>query len=166
MDYIGIDPGLKGAIAFIAAQGATVEVRDTPTASYGKKNDYVIGAMAQIVKTFKTESTGGLSAIIEAVHAMPKQGVSSSFNFGKGYGLWLGILAALDIPFETVTPQRWKGPIMRGMSDKNSSRIKAAQLYPSISATFARKKDDGRAEAVLIAHYGVISGIGNYNPLK
>ncbi|MGL4498487.1 MAG: hypothetical protein ACRCU2_05435 [Planktothrix sp.] len=90
--------------------------------------------------------------IIENVHAMPGQGVTSMFSFGMGYGIWLGIIAALSIPVEFVTPQTWKKHYSLG-SDKESSRVTALQLFPSQSENLKLKKHHGRAEALLLAEF-------------
>jgi crossover junction endodeoxyribonuclease RuvC len=80
---------------------------------------------------------------------MPKQGVTSAFTFGKGYGALLMALTAAGIPFETVTPQRWQkalGCLSKG--DKNVTKRKAQQLWPHITWTH------NTADAALIAEYG------------
>ena len=57
---------------------------------------------------YLVEDIRGPSAMIEQVHSMPKQGVASSFKFGRHYGFLLGVLTALGIPYQTVTPQKWQ----------------------------------------------------------
>jgi crossover junction endodeoxyribonuclease RuvC len=83
---------------------------------------------------------------------MPRQGVASSFNFGKSYGIVLGVLGALDVPVTHPTPAAWK-KAMGVTADKASSRRRATDLWPAMSGTFARVKDDGRAESALIARW-------------
>jgi crossover junction endodeoxyribonuclease RuvC len=64
-----------------------------------------------------------------------------------------GVLAALEIPTNYVTPQSWQKAVgARG--GKDASRARAAELFPAYAANFTRKKDDGRADAALIAWYG------------
>jgi crossover junction endodeoxyribonuclease RuvC len=92
-------------------------------------------------------------AWIERVHALPKQGVTSSFSFGLSYGLVRGVLAALSVPVSLVTPQEWKKSFRLGAS-KNEARVIAARLFPANSGSFTRAKDDGRAEAALLALFG------------
>ena len=92
-------------------------------------------------------------AVIEQVAAMRGQGVTSMFRFGQGYGQVEMAIAAQRLPVHYVTPQKWKGYF--GLSrDKGVSRSVASQRFPSIATQFARVKDDGRAEACLIALYG------------
>jgi len=97
--------------------------------------------------------SGASNVFIENVHAMPKQGVSSSFRFGDGFGQLKGVIAALQLPSTRVAPAEWKKALKLGR-DKEQSRYRASKLYPSGAAAWPRKKDNGIAEAVLIAHYG------------
>lgn len=100
------------------------------------------------------------SVAIEQVHAMPKQGVSSMFRMGQGLGLWEGICAGMGLPVELVPPQRWKKAMLSagGGSDKGVSIARAQQLMPEAAEFLTRKKDDGRAEALLIALWKVRQG--------
>lgn len=156
--FIGIDPGLSGAIACIVKNDAgetLVTLVDTPIINGGKgaKNSYNIAGMARILEDIK--SLGDISATIEQVSAMPGQGVSSMFNFGKGYGIWLGLLAGMKIPYSLVSPVRWKKALLSDMTkDKAASRLRAGQLFPNSAHLFPLVKHDGRAEALLIAEYG------------
>ena len=156
MIYIGIDPGLNGAVAYLPRGGITV-VQDTPTMeveSSGKtRNKYNIAAMAAMLRPYSYGSE--VLVILESVHSMPKQGVASSFTFGEGLGMWKGIIAAFNLPLEMPSPQRWKKEMMADMGrDKDASRLRAIQLFPEMGDRLERKKDDGRAEALLLAEYG------------
>jgi len=148
---IGIDPGQTGAVAIIGDDRCYVLDTPTETVKKGKgtKTEYLPAEMVQMLKGFKNAH-----CFIEKVGAMPGQGVTSMFNFGKGFGLWIGILAALEIPYTLVTPQAWKKAMMQGIGDKDAARGRAQQLFPSKSKELSRKKDIGRADALLIAEYG------------
>ena len=93
-----------------------------------------------------------VKAYIEKVHSMPKQGVASSFKFGRSYGFLRGILVASQIPFEAVTPQVWQRgfslPKGKGTAKKNAHKARAQELFPSLRITHAI------ADALLIAEYG------------
>lgn len=151
--FIGIDPGLDGALAAIESDGHVLLVEDTPTVSVkkgkGKKRVYIDGSMVQ---TLSKLSGGRLIRMvgIENVHARPKQGVTSMFSMGYGFGLWSGILSALGIPYERIEPVSWKRAI-GGLvgEDKGQSIIVARRLFPT--ASLDRKKDHGRADSLLIA---------------
>lgn len=151
MRYIGIDPGLSGAVAVLSgALGLEFTLLDTPVAMVGKKREYVAVRMVELLRPYAENSV----AALESVHSMPKQGVASAFNLGRGLGLWIGILAALGISCDMVPPQRWKGVMMDGMGkEKDAARLRAMQLFPAASDHLALKKHHGRAEALLIAEY-------------
>lgn len=96
--------------------------------------------------------------IIEKVHAMPKQGVTSMFNFGKGYGTLIGVCEGCGIPFQLVTPQAWKNEVLAGTAkDKDAAINFVRRRYPNINLTpgKTRKPQDGIADAVCMAHYGL-----------
>lgn len=149
--FIGIDPGQTGAVAILSTTERAV-VFDTPIllVGAGKKtqHEHNINQMAHILR----ENAANAIAAIESVHSMPDQGVSSSFRFGKGFGIWLGILGTLQIPYTLITPQRWKKTMLDGMGkDKDASRFRAIQLFPH--QPLALKWHHGRADALLIAYY-------------
>ncbi len=153
---LGIDPGLDGACVLLA--GHDPHFFDTPTLNVGKgkvvRRVYAEQEMARLVRGVVAEC-GSVHAVLEQVHSMPGQGVRSMFTMGTGYGLWLGILSALEVPFLVVTPQRWKALLMDGQGkEKDASRARAIQLFPSASEWLSRKKDVDRADALLIAAYG------------
>ena len=152
--YIGIDPGLDGAVAFVFDDGAPL-VFDTPTLRVGSgkvtRRVYNPQAMAEIIASCSNRR----HVFIEDVHSMPGQGVASTFTFGVGFGTWLGILAALGLSYDRVPPQRWKRAMLDGMGhDKDASRVRAIQLFPAVADQLGLKKHDGRAEALLLAEYG------------
>jgi crossover junction endodeoxyribonuclease RuvC len=157
--YIGIDPGLNGAVAIIGDgyQVGGGEVHDTPIMDVGGddkvRRKYNTGAMAALLKQFLGRPD--VLVVLESVHSMPKQGVASSFTFGEGLGMWKGIIAAYGLPLELPSPQRWKKEMLADQGkDKSASRYKAIQLFPVLSTQLGRVKDDGRAEALLMAEYG------------
>lgn len=163
MIYIGIDPGLDGALAYINLNDAAaprVAVVDTPTVTVkvtkGNKREYDLAAMSKTLAVLAVEGNlDGACAVIEKVHAMPGQGVTSMFSMGYGCGLWEGLLAGLGLPYERVAPQRWQKLMLADEGKgKDAARLQAQRLYPHEAHLFARKKDDGRADALLIAEYG------------
>ncbi len=163
--YIGIDPGLDGALAFIwycsvrdRPPVTVVDVADAPTVTVEKSNrknkrEYVIAEMASQLRTV-LDYPALPYAVIEKVHAMPGQGVSSMFSMGYGCGLWEGLLAAFRIPYQRVTPQAWQKVMLAGEGrGKDAARLAAQRLYPKEAYRFEQKKDDGRADALLMAEY-------------
>ena len=151
MHIIGIDPGLTGAVA-ILPEGLFF---DTPTASVKKGSSKKVYLVAEMVTILAIVDRDNAHVYIEDVHAMPGQGVSSTFSFGRGYGLWEGIVAALGIPYTLVSPVRWKRAMMDGMGkEKGASRVRAGQLFPQFADLLGLVKHHGRADALLIAEYG------------
>jgi len=142
---LGIDPGQGGALAFYFPElPSRISVEDMPVAG-----DHVDGAgIADRIRQMKPDL-----AVIEAVHSMPKQGVASSFKFGRSFGVVIGVVAALQVPARYVAPGLWKKHY-RLSSDKDASRALALQLWPANAERFHRKKDADRAEAALIARFG------------
>jgi len=151
MIHIGIDPGLDGAVAYLGGESGA-GVLDSPSLRVGTKRQHDPAGMVRLIRAYDGCE---LHATIEAQSARPGQGVTSMFSAGKGFGLWLGILAALNVPYTLVTPQRWKAAMLDGMArDKDASRLRATQLWPALAAQLALKKHHGRAEALLIAEHG------------
>lgn len=145
---IGIDPGNTGAIAVLGEDGILHEVHDMPLMANGKKQQVNPSELRRILDL---QFEGTPKVIIEKVSAMPGQGVSSMFNFGMGFGVLQGVVAGLGFPLYLVTPQAWKKHFNLIGKDKDNARTVAQQLYPD--APLGRKKDIGRADAILIARY-------------
>lgn len=146
---LAIDPGQTGALVWMQ-DTSIISIEDIPiterVSGKGKiVNAYLLNDLIQGLPV--------TTAILEKVHAMPSQGVSSVFNFGQGVGIIEGVLAANNIRIEYVTPQKWKkhcGLIGKG---KDAARTYAISHYPEKSAELARKKDIGRADAICIGHW-------------
>ena len=149
---LGVDPGASGALAFFNPTTGILDVIDMPTveiARNGKTKREISPALLAEAIAQKQVTV----AYVERVGAMPGQGVSSMFQFGRGLGIVEGVLAGLSIPISYTTPQGWqKAAGVRG--GKDGSRSRAVELFPRYAGLFARKKDDGRADAALIAWVG------------
>jgi crossover junction endodeoxyribonuclease RuvC len=152
----GIDPGLSGAVALLdAATGAIVDIFDMPTLalSRGGKNKRELDPHS-LAGAIGRDRMG--HAFVELVGAMPGQGVSSVFSFGKSYGITLGVLATLGVPMSFVAPAAWKRALQVPAA-KDGARARATQLMPAAAHHWPLVKHDGRAEAALIAYYGLRS---------
>lgn len=148
MIFIGVDPGFSGAVATILEDGS-LEVEDMPVLKNTKGKTEI--DLHGLLSALHPEGFEAL-AVVEQVGAMPGQGVSSMFRFGQSYGAIQMAIAAHRIPVKYVTPVRWKKHfgLTRG---KDVSRGLAMQRFPDRADWFKRVKDDGRAEAALIALY-------------
>lgn len=149
----GIDPGLSGALAFFDADHGVLDIIDMPVVAItrnGKaKRELNAPMVSALIRARKFDR-----AVLERVGPMKGQGVSSMYQFGRGVGTIEGVLAALQIPVDYVTPQTWQKAVnMR--AGKDGARARAAEIFPAYAHLFARAKDDGRADAALIAWWGV-----------
>lgn len=143
--YAGIDCGYRtGGVALIDKSGFA-EVHDLPVYSEGGVD---ITALNDILTSVDIDHI-----FIERQQAMPKQGVSSTFKLGYAYGQIVTTVALTQTPYTILTPAGWKKGL-RLPSDKDAARRLAQQWYPKCASDFTRKKDEHRAEALLIAHYG------------
>jgi len=148
MIFIGIDPGLTGAVGFIDSKGGFVDVYDLPVMTRGKtKRKLNAAGMADYIREFVAYKP---VAMIEMVWAMPKQGASSGCSLGHSVGVCEGVMYALGIRTHLVTPQVWKKHFKLN-SDKELARAKAIEFFPT--APLSLKKHADRAEALLMARY-------------
>lgn len=145
----GIDPGKTGALAILWPTGAC-DVFDVPLA--GKPPAWTEWAR---IWGNALEFAAPDIVVIESVGTMPKQGIVSAFNFGEALGFVhaLVLARAPKARIEWPTPALWKRKMGLG-SDKNASREEARRLIPVLVSQLVRVKDDGRAEAALLAYYG------------
>ena len=120
-----------------------------PRGSNPSKRDYLIQEIHALLRG------PGLSyAIVERQIAMPRQASTSTFATGRGQGIIEGLLTGLSIPYEMVDSAKWKKAMgIPAGSDKGASRVMAMRLFPHLADRLGRVKDDGRAEALLLAEY-------------
>ena len=153
---VGIDPGLSGALAFYRPLEDLFEVEDVPTFTVpvNKKMRRVLDLNLLSALIQEKDTFFGIDMVVlEDVHSMPKQGVASSFTFGRVFGSIEGILAALEIPITRIPPHAWKRRF-KCAHDKDATRRRASELMPNCAHWWPLKKHDGRAEAALLALYG------------
>ena len=150
----GIDPGLKGGIAIL--HDALLDVMPTPVIGAG---EYDVQEMKNILLLAK--KFGDPFFTIEKQQAMPGQGLSSTLQTGKGFGIWLGLLSGLNIPHQIVSPLQWQNFHFKGLSKrldtKEMSVVIAKRLFPStdfLRSSLSRKPADGLTDATLIADFG------------
>lgn len=131
--YIGIDPGLHGGLAIIDASGVLV----LPMPLMGGEIDG--RSLATQIKNIHAPG-GSVIVALEKVSSMPGQGVSSTFTFGKGFGLIQGVCAALGVRLELVTPQAWKKLVLAGLIPERIKVPKTATPTQKRQAKAANKK--------------------------
>lgn len=157
---MGIDPGLDGGIAILEENGSPTFYAKMPTKKIieksGKKKRMIdIAQVAAMIAKLEPEHV-----FIEQVSAMPKQGVSSTFTFGMGYGMLLGLCLALDPLLRTtlIRPQGWQKMLYAGIEfpesvgPKAKASLRFSQLFPELVQK--NVSHDGIIDASLIAEYG------------
>ena len=155
MLIIGIDPGISGSICFFNV-GKILDVIEMPTMTEGKKNKRQVNGSQiynEISKRLNKIESHQIKVIIEQVSAMPGQGVTSMFNFGQSFGILKGICSAMQLPMYFVRPAKWKKYYNLINSEKDASRTRAIEIFPSFSSQLSKKKDSNKADAILIASF-------------
>lgn len=165
---VGIDPGKSGGLVAISGRGRCLAAHRAET--YTVPKDYDDFRMAEILREIRPDLV-----ILERQHAMPdfaskrkedgsedsprKQGATSTFKTGEGYGLWRGVLAGCGFRYERVTSQSWQAVILRGVPGEGKQRavnvvrhrIPDLRLIPERGS----KPHTGLADAGCLALYGL-----------
>ena len=171
---LGIDPGLDGGLIVLGYDNEVIDKLVMPLIKPIKKKaskklttkkiktkkkarrEYDLEALNDFIFKYKEKID---FAVLEKVWARQGEGVSSSFTFGKGYGLLLGILSAYRIKFILTTPKTWQGKNITGEKDpKKRSLSKKLELYPEVdlrATERSKKQHPGLVDAILIANYGL-----------
>ncbi|KAL5580318.1 hypothetical protein UlMin_012760 [Ulmus minor] len=157
---IGIDPDISGALALLKGNDSDIsaQVFDSPhlPVLVGKRvrKRLDVKSIVQLLRSF--DAPIGTTAYIEQSIPYPKDGKQGWWSGGFGYGLWIGILVSLGFTVVPVPSASWKRKfeLNGSTSAKDDSRRAASSMFPSLSTMLKRKKDHGRAEALLIAAYG------------
>ena len=137
--FLGIDPGKSGGVAWLHKDVARTAKMPATAADLCEWFDDLIAWYAPYA---------AWRCVLEKVASSPQMGVKSAFTFGCGYGQLIGVLTALGIPFDEVSPQRWQKALgCMTAGDKNVSKRRAQQLFPGLKVTHAT------ADALLLAEF-------------
>lgn len=165
---IGIDPGKTGCIA-VLADGEFERVVDMPVMARPSGGNEINGTeLARGLREIRAKYPGAnVLVCLEQVNAMPSRpgpdgqrrgmGSASAFNFGEGFGVVKGVIAALGVPVLMVHPQKWKKLANLIGREKDVARTLAIQRFPTAADQLKRKKDIGRADALLIAQWAYVT---------
>lgn len=162
--FLGVDPGFKGGFALydpktrLLTSVMPMPLEEPDRDPRGGKNKRLKRTKldgTRIVMFVEQNAQKIKRVVIEDVHAMPDQGVTSMFRFGQGLGILEGVFASFWLPVTKVSPAVWKSQ-MRLSASKDKARELAQALFPEFHTEFERKKDDGVAEAALIAVFGAL----------
>jgi len=153
MKVLGIDPGLTGGLAIVKVDNGAapqlIAAIDIPIAGVKAKMRVDALAIAHWVRHHHPDH-----AVIERAGVLPGQGIASGFKYGRAVGTLEATVALCEVPFTIVEPSVWKRRAGLYGADKEQSRLRALQLFPSAHLLLALKKHHGRAEAALIALFG------------
>jgi len=151
MNILGIDPGAGGALAFYC--GDELLIYDMPVFAVKKgktiRNRVDFRGVVNLIDMWKPDY-----AFIENVSAQFGNGAAAAFSFGRACEAVENAVITCDVPFTMVTSQSWK-KALECPAEKDGSRMRANQLMPSFAHNWPLKKHDGRAEAAMIAYYGM-----------
>ena len=154
MIYLGIDPGLTGAIGvlFPYEEQAVYDLpvmQNVKAAEKGRVRQHIDpSALASVLGIFDPREC---RTFLEYTQAGMK-GALANYSLGHSSGIIMGVLSSLGFVYEMVRPQDWKKEFGLLKTEKDASRKQALALYPSLG--LARKKDHGRADAILLAEWG------------
>lgn len=143
---LGVDIGMNGCLSFY--DGQELLCYPMPTYKVTGGNELDILRVADIIRT-----NAPTEAYIEKAMLMPVNGKKAYQKLGEAEGAFKGILCGLKIPYTIIRPQEWK-KAMSCPADKDAARMRASQLLPQFAHNWDKKKDDGVAEASLIALFG------------
>jgi Holliday junction resolvasome RuvABC endonuclease subunit len=153
MKILGVDPGIHGGLAIVeiidGVAPQLIDAIDIPTVGIGAKERVDPIAIRVWIDEHRPQH-----ALIERAQAMPKQGASSGFKYGRAIGAIEAVIACCGIPMTIVEPSAWKKFHRLRGSEKEPSRQRALQIFPAAHALRALKRHHGRAEAALIAMAG------------
>lgn len=158
MIICGIDPGISGALAaYDTKLEKFIWLEDMPTiasGTSGKKmvNPFALRESIDVISKELKHGSDHIECIIEQVSAMPGNGVTAMFNFGRSFGIIEGVICAMKLPLHMVRPATWKKS-MGYTNDKEVIRADMVRHYPYFADLLKRKLDADRAEAMALALY-------------
>jgi crossover junction endodeoxyribonuclease RuvC len=159
----GIDPGINGGITIIDACDKAIIYKGVMPifklkTSKKQQSEYDLESIKKIFQCL-TDNGCGL-AVLETQQAMPKQGVSSTFKTGRGFGLLEGLLFGMGISYILIKPRDWQTEIFKGLPKDDTKKLSimvSQRLFPGIDL---KKNDrctvshDGIADSLMIAEFG------------
>ena len=147
--FMGIDPGLKGAYAVIAGD-EVIQVDHLPVEKVAANRLEIDGELLyRIMETWPPDAIA-----VEKVGGLPKQSAPAAFRFGQAYGQILEVAKMFGCPVHRVAPGTWKRTVLAGWTkDKEARRAVAGEIFPDAKLKLTRKKDQDRADALLIAEW-------------
>jgi hypothetical protein len=153
LKIMGVDPGIRGGMAIISTENGgsvmLIDAIDVPTMGTGAKERIDALAVGKWIETHRPDH-----CFFERAGSMPKQGVASTFKYARAVGSLETAVLLSGVPLTIIEPAVWKR-FYKLVKDKEQSRLRALMLFPASHDLFARRKDHQRAEAALLANYGL-----------
>lgn len=150
---LGVDLGATGAVALSSPAHDLLDLVDVPTLDDGPAGRRRINAplLASVI-----DRLSPARAYAEFIGPMPHDGHVGAFAFGRARGVLEGVLAAQGVLLAWITVPSWRRAVgLPGGATKDQARSAAISRWPTRADLFARKRDDGRAEAALVAVAGL-----------
>jgi crossover junction endodeoxyribonuclease RuvC len=163
---LGIDGGMSGALAVLREDGR-LWVADTPTYEHptgGRRlaTTELLWAidMAEADAAYLERGQEMMRVALDGTRR--RQGHMYEYGFTNGQIQMACVVKLGDADVHIIEPQAWKRWCHLLGKDKEKSRELAIEWWPKYAGSyFSRKMDHNRAEAALIARYGLFLRIGN-----
>jgi hypothetical protein len=146
--FLGVDPGLTGAIALVDADGRLHMIEDMPITARGNGRVKHEVDSAGLIHLLRPHGADIVHGVLEVLGARPGQGVASMFSLGHSFGTASAVLSCLGVPFELLSAAKWKR-LVELPAEKTLVLAAARRRWPA--APLARAKHHGRAEALFMA---------------
>lgn len=154
MIVVGIDIGLTGGIVALRDGTEVVYQSVMPVVSSTYDDSAIVSLAASFRRMAEVEP---LCVAIERVWGIPRTSARACFSLGEGVGIWRGVLAALGVPYEVVSPKTWQGAMLRGVdgnTTKEKSLLAASRILPCLDLRRngrGQPRESGISDAALIA---------------
>lgn len=149
--YTGVDPGKSGAIASVDMNGTILKISRFKDADADGRIALII---ADHFAVFDDEVIH--AAAIEKVGAMPRQGLSSTFTFGKVYGeAWAGLVLSKARVF-SVSPSTWQRDLLLPKREVYSAHKR--ELKAEACNRWGRDFTLDQVDAVWLAEWSRLKG--------
>jgi crossover junction endodeoxyribonuclease RuvC len=145
---LSIDPGLSNGLAFLDQHADLLFATEIVPIGEGARKRLPLASLVELIEQY-----GIARAVVEDVAAMPGQGITSAFRFGRATGSFEGVLSALKIPTTFIRPAIWKKPLGIAGASKEGARCLALQRWPEAAHFFPLKRHHNRAEAALLGAF-------------
>lgn len=153
--FIGIDPGVRGAIAVLDENRKFIAFHDMPSVDIGKGKSTRLKISPVLLKNILKKIDNVECVFLEHLQAHIVSGKVTNFSLGYSFGVCEALVCGLGHRLELIKPAEWKKNQGLTGKHKDASRLRALEKYPLCADSLSRKKDVDRAEALLIADYGI-----------